>query len=84
MGSIEDIKFNTNLYKDNFLATKKQKEFIEDNIEFSSYDRGEQFDIISRLESMTKKEASEIVQYIIDDINNGYDSFGDYEDWFWN
>lgn len=83
MTSINDIKFNTNLYKNNFLATKKQKDYIEENIEFSSYSEDEQVDIISRLESMSKKEASEIIQYIIDDINNDCDAFGGYYDWFW-
>ena len=80
MSDIDNIKFNTNLYKSNFLATKKQKDYIEENIEFSSYSEDEQVNIISRLESMSKKEASEIIQYIIDDINNGCDYFGDYED----
>lgn len=80
MTSINDIKFNTNLYKNNFLATKKQKDYIEENIEFSSYSEDEQVDIISRLESMSKKEASEIIQYIIDDINNCCDDFEDYYD----
>lgn len=84
MCSIEDIKFNTSSYKNNFLATKKQKEYIEDNIEFSSYDEDEQVEIIARLESMTKKEASEIIQNIIEDIRDSYDDFGDYEYWFWN
>ena len=83
MSDIDNIKFNTNLYKNNFLATKKQKDYIEENIEFSSYSEDEQVDIISRLESMSKKEASEIIQYIIDDINNDCDAFGDYYDWFW-
>lgn len=78
MSDIGNIKFNTNLYKNNFLATKKQKDYIEENIEFSSYSEDEQVDIISRLEIMTKKEASEIIQYIIDDVNNGCDAFGDY------
>ena len=64
MESIESIKFDINSYKNNFLATKKQKDYIEENIEFSSYSEAEQVDIISRLESMTKKEASEIIQYI--------------------
>lgn len=80
MDGIESIKFNTNLYKNNFLATKKQKDFIEENIEFSSYSEDEQVEIIARLESMSKKEASEIIQYIIDDVNNVCDAFGDYED----
>ena len=65
MSDIDNIKFNTNLYKSNFLATKKQKDYIEENIEFSSYSEDEQVDIISRLESMSKKEASEIIQNII-------------------
>ena len=82
MTSINDIKFNTNLYKNNFLATKKQKDYIEENIEFSSYSEDEQVDIISRLESMSKKEASDIIQYIIDDINNCCDDFEDYYDWY--
>lgn len=80
MSDIDNIKFNTNLYKNNFLATKKQKDYIEENIEFSSYSKDEQVDIISRLESMSKKEASEIIQYIIDDINNDCDVFGGYYD----
>lgn len=83
MEGIESIKFDTSSYKSNFLATKKQKDYIEENIEFSSYSEDEQVDIISRLESMSKKEASEIIQYIIDDINCGYDACGDYEDYFW-
>ena len=83
MSDIDNIKFNTNLYKSNFLATKKQKDYIEENIEFSSYSEDKQVDIISRLESLSKKEASEIIQYIIDDINNDCDYFGGYYDWFW-
>lgn len=79
MEGIESIKFNTSSYKNNFLATKKQKDYIEENIEFSSYSEDEQVDIISRLESMTKKEASEIIQYIINDINDSYDDWYDYQ-----
>lgn len=73
MSGIDDIKFDTNSYKNNFLATKKQKDYIEENIEFSSYSEDEQVNIIARLESMSKKEASEIIQNIIDDISNMYD-----------
>lgn len=79
MEGIESIKFGTSLYKNNFLATKKQKDYIEENIEYSSYSEDEQVDIISRLESMTKKEASEIIQYIIDDITDCYDNWYDYQ-----
>lgn len=79
MEGIESIKFDTSSYKNNFLATKKQKDYIEENIEFSSYSEDEQVDIISRLESMTKKEASEIIQYIINDINDSYDDWYDYQ-----
>lgn len=73
MGGIDDIKFDTSSYKNNFLATKKQKDYIEENIEFSSYSEDEQVNIIARLESMTRKEASEMIQNIIDDISNMYD-----------
>lgn len=73
MSGIDDIKFDTSSYKNNFLATKKQKDYIEENIEFSSYSDDEQVNIIARLESMTRKEASEIIQNIIDDISNMYD-----------
>lgn len=73
MSGIDDIKFDTSSYKNNFLATKKQKDYIEENIEFSSYSEDEQVNIIARLESMSKKEASEIIQNIIDDISNMYD-----------
>lgn len=73
MSGINDIKFDTSSYKNNFLATKKQKDYIEENIEFSSYSEDEQVNIIARLESMTRKEASEIIQNIIDDISNMYD-----------
>ena len=79
MEGIESIKFDTSSYTNNFLATKKQKDYIEENIEFSSYSEDEQVDIISRLESMTKKEASEIIQYIINDINDSYDDWYDYQ-----
>lgn len=79
MSGIGDIKFDTSSYKNNFLATKKQKDYIEENIEFSSYSEDEQVNIIARLESMTKKEASEIIQNIIDDINFGYDDWYDYQ-----
>lgn len=79
MEGIESIKFNTSSYKNNFLATKKQKDYIEENIEFSSYDQDEQVEIIARLESMSKKEASEIIQYIINDINDSYDDWYDYQ-----
>ena len=73
MSGIDNIKFDTSSYKNNFLATKKQKDYIEENIEFSSYSEDEQVNIIARLESMTRKEASEIIQNIIDDISNMYD-----------
>ena len=73
MSGIDDIKFDTSSYKNNFLAKKKQKDYIEENIEFSSYSEDEQVNIIARLESMTRKEASEIIQNIIDDISNMYD-----------
>lgn len=73
MSGIDDIKFDTSSYKNNFLATKKQKDYIEENIEFSSYSEDEQVNIIARLENMTRKEASEIIQNIIDDISNMYD-----------
>ena len=73
MSGIDDIKFDTSSYKNNFLATKKQKDYIEENIEFSSYSEDEQVNIIARLESMSKKEASEIIQNIIDDISNIHD-----------
>lgn len=73
MIGIDDIKFDTSSYKNNFLATKKQKDYIEENIEFSSYSEDEQVNIIARLESMTRKEASEIIQNIIDDISNIHD-----------
>lgn len=79
MSSINDVRFNTNLYKNNFLATKKQKDYIEENIEFSSYSEYEQVEIIARLESMSKKEASEIIQNIIDDVNDNYDDWYDYQ-----
>lgn len=79
MEGIESIKFNTSSYKNNFLATKKQKDYIEENIEFSSYSEDEQVKIIARLESMTKKEASEIIQNIIDYISYSYDDWYDYQ-----
>lgn len=79
MEGIESIKFNTSSYKNNFLATKKQKDYIEENIEFSSYSEYEQVEIIARLESMSKKEASEIIQNIIDDVNDNYDDWYDYQ-----
>lgn len=79
MSSINDVKFNTNLYKNNFLATKKQKDYIEENIEYSSYSEDEQVAIISRLESMSKKEASEIIQNIIDYISYSHDDWYDYQ-----
>ena len=80
MSGIDDIKFDTSSYKNNFLATKKQKDYIEENIEFSSYSDDEQVNIIARLESMSKKEASEIIQNIIDDINFGYDDYASFDD----
>lgn len=79
MSNIDDIKFDTSSYKNNFLATKKQKDYIEENIEFSSYSEDEQVDIVSRLENITKKEASEIIQNIINDINYNYDDWYDYQ-----
>lgn len=79
MSNIDDIKFDTSSYKNNFLATKKQKDYIEENIEFSSCSEDEQVDIISRLENITKKEASEIIQNIINDINDNYDDWYDYQ-----
>ena len=61
------------LEDDNKKIVIVNEDYIEENIEFSSYSEDEQVNIIARLESMTRKEASEIIQNIIDDISNMYD-----------
>lgn len=63
---IDDIKFNTNLYQNNFMATEKQKDFIIDN----SYVLDDELEekVLTELNNgnLTKKDAGRVIQRIID------------------
>ena len=64
--SIDEIKFNTNLYQNKFMATDKQIDFILDNITMLDDDKQEE-KIMSEIEnkSLTKADAAKIINKLI-------------------
>lgn len=69
-------------YSNKFLATEKQKDFIIDNIDCQDYYNDEQQeDIIGRLSSMTKQEATNIISNMMLGMTNDYDFM--YDDWIY-
>lgn len=60
---LSNMKFNSNVYKNKFLATDKQKDFIIDNINYLEDE--EASNIIKNINNLTKKEASEIIEELI-------------------
>lgn len=70
------------IYANKFLATEKQKDFIIDNIDCQDYYNDEQQkDIIGRLNTMTKQEATVIISNMILGMTNDYDFM--YDDWIY-
>ena len=75
--SIDEIKFNTNLYQNKFMATDKQIDFILDNITMLDDDKQEE-KIMSEIEnkSLTKADAAKIINKLIELLN--------YQDYGWS
>ena len=69
-------------YSNKFLATEKQKDFIIDSIDCQDYYNDEQQkDIIGRLNTMTKQEATNIISNMMLGMTNDYDFM--YDDWIY-
>ena len=74
--------YTAKTYSNKFLATEKQKDFIIDNIDCQDYYNDEQQkDIIGRLNTMTKQEATNIISNMMLGMTNDYDFM--YDDWFY-
>lgn len=75
--SIDDIKFNTNLYQNKFMATDKQIDFILDNLTMLDDDKQEE-KIMSEIKnkSLTKADAAKIINKLIELLN--------YQDYGWS
>lgn len=74
---IDDIKFNTNLYQNKFMATDKQIDFILDNLTMLDDDKQEE-KIMSEIKnkSLTKADAAKIINKLIELLN--------YQDYGWS
>lgn len=77
MSNINDIKINTTLYQNKFIATDKQIDFILDNITMLDDDKQEE-KIMSEIEnkSLTKADAAKIINKLIELLN--------YQDYGWS
>lgn len=77
MSNINDIKINTTLYQNKFMATDKQIDFILDNITMLDDDKQEE-KIMSEIEnkSLTKADAAKIINKLIELLN--------YQDYGWS
>lgn len=74
--------YTAKTYTNKFLATEKQKDFIIDNIDCQDYYNDEQQkDIIGRLNTMTKQEATNIISNMMLGMTNDYDFM--YDDWIY-
>ena len=74
--------YSAKTYSNKFLATEKQKDFIIDNIDCQDYYNDEQQrDIIGRLNTMTKQEATNIISNMMLGMTNDYDFM--YDDWIY-
>lgn len=74
--------YTAKTYSNKFLATEKQKDFIIDNIDCQDYYNDEQQkDIIGRLNTMTKQEATNIISNMMLGMTNDYDFM--YDDWIY-
>lgn len=79
---LNNIRFNSDVYKNKFLATDKQKDFIIDNIDYLEDE--EASNIIKNINNLTKKEASEIIENLILNMEwcEDCDYDGCYNDWY--
>lgn len=74
--------YSAKTYSNKFLATEKQKDFIIDNIDCQDYYNDEQQkDIVGRLNTMTKQEATNIISNMMLGMTNDYDFM--YDDWIY-
>ena len=74
--------YSAKTYSNKFLATEKQKDFIIDNIDCQDYYNDEQQkDIVGRLNTMTKQEATNIISNMMLGMANDYDFM--YDDWIY-
>lgn len=74
--------YSAKTYSNKFLATEKQKDFIIDNIDCQDYYNDEQQkDIIGRLNTMTKQEATNIISNMMLGMTTDYDFM--YDDWIY-
>lgn len=74
--------YTAKTYTNKFLATEKQKDFIIDNIDCQDYyNEEQQRDIINKLSSMTKQEATDIISNMMLCMTTDYDFM--YDDWFY-
>ncbi len=78
--SLNNMKFSSDSYKNKFMATDKQKDFIIDNIDYLEDE--EASNIIKNINNLTKKEASEIIEELIS-IMEWCEDYDGYDDWFW-
>jgi UDP-N-acetylglucosamine 2-epimerase len=81
MSNINDIKINTTLYQNKFIATDKQIDFILDNVTMLDDDKQEE-KIMSEIEnkSLTKADAAKIINKLIELLN--YQDYGWSGDWW--
>lgn len=81
MSNINDIKINTTLYQNKFMATDKQIDFILDNLTMLDDDKQED-KIMSEIEnkSLTKADAAKIINKLIELLN--YQDYGWSGDWW--
>lgn len=74
--------YSAKTYTNKFLASEKQKDFIIDNIDCQDfYNEEEQKEIISNLDKMTKREATDIISNMMLGMTNDYDFM--YDDWIY-
>lgn len=73
--------YTAKTYTNKFLASEKQKDFIIDNIDCQDfYNEEEQKEIISNLDKLTKREATDIISNMMLSMTSGLD-FCDIEFW---
>ena len=74
--------YTAKTYTNKFLASEKQKDFIIDNIDCQDfYNEEEQKEIISNLDKLTKREATDIISNMMLSMTNDYDFM--YDDWIY-
>ena len=74
--------YTAKTYTNKFLASEKQKDFIIDNIDCQDfYNEEEQKEIISNLDKLTKREATDIISNMMLGMTNDYNFM--YDDWIY-